>query len=141
MTKGCTRIITAATLLTLSVTAAHAARQWQHLGKDADNNHFLYDKKTTKRRGDVVSGWVSKQYKVDEKAMKEKNLPLNQYHGQTWTLAFYEFDCKQNTMRALVGKENVSGKRVDELAREAFHAVDPNSLDGALLQAICKDVK
>ena len=135
------RTITTITLVTLTATSAQAARKWQHLGSDGKNNHFLYDKKTTKRSGDIVSGWISKQYNVDEAAMKEKNLPLNQYHGKTWTLAFYEFDCKQNLMRAMVGKENVSGKGLDEIVRESFHPVEPKSLDDALLQAICKEVK
>jgi hypothetical protein len=140
MTKGLVRIITATTLLTLTFTAAHGARQWQHLGTEGKNNYFFYDKKTTTRQGDIVSGWVTKQFNVDEKAMKEEKVPLNQYHGETWTLAFYEFDCKQNTMRALVGRENLRGKSISDVAKEEFRPVQPKTLDEALLKAICREV-
>jgi hypothetical protein len=142
MKKGFTRIILAVALTTLAASAAHAGRKWQHLGSDNKNNHFMYDKNTAKRTGDIVTSWVSKQYGVDEKVMKEKKLSPSEYHSQTWTLAYYEFDCKENKMRALVGREAVgTGKHISDITRQEFHPADPKSLDGLLLQAICKEVK
>lgn len=132
--------LTLSTLVTLSATAVQA-RDWKPLCNDATHNYVMYDKKTTKRQGDVVSGWVSKQYNVDEAAMKEKQLPVTKYYGNTWTLAFYEFDCKKGEMRAMVGKENLGGKRIDELSREKFKAPAAGSIDELTLQSICKEVK
>jgi hypothetical protein len=141
MKKDFVRILTVATMVTLTATGAHAARQWQHLGSDDSNSHVMYDKKTTKRSGDIVSGWISKQYNVDEKAMKEKSLPITKYYGATWTLAFYEFDCKQNKMRVLVGKEQLGSKKVEDIPRGDWQPLQPKSLDELLLNAICKEVK
>ena len=141
MKKNCVRIITVATLMTLAATGAHAARQWKHLGSDDSNNYVMYDKKTTKRSGDIVSGWVTKQYNVDKAVMKEKNLSIDHYYGMTWTLAFYEFDCKQNKMRAMLGQENLAKSGMNELSLEQWHTAEPKSLDALLLNAICKEVK
>jgi hypothetical protein len=56
-------------------------------------------------------------------------------------LVFYEFDCKNNQLRALAGKEYLGADDVDDVRPERFRAAKPESSDELILNAICKEVR
>ena len=116
-------------------------KSWKHLGSDGVSTHYFYNPKTfSVSKDNIVSVWSKKEYNVDAAAMAKDKLTPDQYAGTNSAVSYDEYDCAKMKKRAIIGKTYV-GPDFDEIRRSDWKDVEPKSVDEALTNAMCQEMK
>jgi len=139
MYKKCT-IMAAALIMSASPALA---QQWKNLGTFDASTYYFYNPKTfTVAKDNTIGTWTKREFGVDSAAMAKENIGPDKYIGSKSVVAYEEFDCLNQKKKTVTGLsyDNLHDKKTD-VARTEWQEVAKNSLEGNLLDAVCRQPK